>query len=237
MSVMPIWCSASATGSSPRPGLLAVALILAAGIVWLATRSRYIPYVVEVDKLGYALTIPQPLTATVIPEVMARMERYEIAAFIRNARSVSSDPQVEQQQLNALLAHARGAADRFLDAYYHADGFTHNPFKLAEKQTVTVQIDSILQPLASTSYQVRWTETTRDLNGVDSRCADALGSAAPDRAHPASFQRHDRKQSARPLRDPDQLDATGPISAERRKSHEVDRDRFDDWRSGAERVQ
>ncbi len=146
-------------------GSLAVALILAGGIVWLATRSRYIPYVVEVDKLGYALTIPQPLTATVMPDVMARMERDEIAAFIRDARSVSSDPQVEQQQLNALLAHARGAADRFLDAYYHADGFTHNPFKLAEKQTVTVQIDSILR-LSEHSYQVRWTETARDLNGV-----------------------------------------------------------------------
>ncbi len=147
-------------------GSSGVALILASGIVWLATRSRYIPYVVEVDKLGYALTIPQPLTATVVPDVMARMERYEIAAFIRNARSVSSDPQVEQQQLNALLAHARGAADRFLDAYYHADGFTHNPFKLAEKQTVAVQIDSILR-LSDHSYQVRWTETARDLNGVN----------------------------------------------------------------------
>ena len=99
---------------------------------------------------------------------MARMERYEIAAFIRNARSVSTDPQVEQQQLNALLAHARGAADRFLDAYYHADGFTHNPFKLAEKLTVAVQIDSILQ-LSDHSYQVRWTETARDLSGVNLR--------------------------------------------------------------------
>jgi type IV secretion system protein TrbF len=147
-------------------GSLAVALILAAGIVWLATRSRYIPYIVEVDKLGYALTIPQPLTATVVPDVMARMERYEIAAFIRNARAVSNDPQVEQQQLNALLAHARGAADRFLDAYYHAEGFSHNPFKLAEKQTVGVQIDSILR-LSDHSYQVRWTETARDLNGVN----------------------------------------------------------------------
>ena len=47
--------------------------------------------------------------------------------------------------LNSLLAHARGAADRFLDAYYHSDGFTHNPFKLAEKQTVSIEIDPILQ--------------------------------------------------------------------------------------------
>ncbi|MGH7841357.1 MAG: VirB8/TrbF family protein, partial [Candidatus Binataceae bacterium] len=147
-------------------GLLAVSLILSTGIVWLSLRSRYVPFVVEVDKLGFALTIPQPLTPAAVPDVTARRQRFEIAAFIRNARSVSSDPQVEQQMLNSMLAHARGAADRFLDAYYHSDAFTHNPFKLAEKQTVTVQIDSILQ-LSPQSYQVRWTEAARDLNGVN----------------------------------------------------------------------
>jgi type IV secretory pathway TrbF-like protein len=36
------------------------------------------------------------------------MERYEVAAFIRDAHSVTSDPQVEHQMLNALLAHTRG---------------------------------------------------------------------------------------------------------------------------------
>ncbi len=147
-------------------GLLALSLILASGIVWLTTRSRFIPYVVEVDKLGYALTVPQPLTPSAVPDVTARMQRYEVAAFIRNARAVSTDPQVEHQMLNSLLAHARGAADRFLDAYYHSDGFTHNPFKIAEKQTVSVQIDSILQ-LSPQSYQVRWTEVPHDLNGVE----------------------------------------------------------------------
>ena len=146
-------------------GLLVLSLILASGMVWLATRSRYIPYVVEVDKLGYALTVPQPLTAVSVPDVTARMERYEVAAFIRDARSISSDTQVEQEMLSSLLAHARGAADRFLDEYYHSDDFAHNPFKVAQHQTVTVQIDSILS-LSARSYQVRWTETAHDLNGV-----------------------------------------------------------------------
>jgi type IV secretion system protein TrbF len=146
-------------------GLLLLALILASATVWLISRSRYIPYVLEVDKLGYALTVPQPLSPASVPDVAARVQRYEVAAFIRNARSVTSDPQVEHQMLNALLAHARGAADRFLDAYYHSDSFTHSPFKLAEKQTVSIQIDSILQ-LSPSSYQVRWTEQMRDLNGV-----------------------------------------------------------------------
>ncbi len=146
-------------------GLLVVTLILASGLVWLTTRSRFIPYVVEVDKLGYSLTVPQPLTTASVPDVTARMQRYEVAAFIRNARAVSTDQQVEHQMLNSLLAHARGAADRFLDDYFHSDGFSHNPFKIAEKQTVSVQIDSILQ-LSPQSYQVRWTEAEHDLNGA-----------------------------------------------------------------------
>src|SRR5215471_11865021 len=146
-------------------GLLTATLVLATGTVWLSTRSRYIPYVVEVDKLGYALTVPQPLTPALAPDVATRMQRYELAAFIRDARSVSSDPQLEHQMLNSLLAHVRGAADKFLDAYYHSESFAHNPFKVAESQTVTVQIDSILQ-LSPTSYQVRWSEHRHDLNGL-----------------------------------------------------------------------
>jgi type IV secretion system protein TrbF len=145
-------------------GLLLLSLILAAGMVWLSGRSRYIPYIIEVDKLGYGLTVPQPLTPASVPDVTARMERYELAVFIREARSVSSDPQVEQQMLNSLLAHARGAADRFLDEYYHSDP-SNNPFQIAQKQTVSVQIDSILA-LSAKSYEVRWTELRRDLNGA-----------------------------------------------------------------------
>jgi type IV secretion system protein VirB5 len=145
-------------------GLLIMGLILAGGMVWLSGRSKYIPYVVEVDRLGYGMTVAQPLTPASVPDVTARMERYEVATFIREAREVSSDPQVEQQQLNSLLAHARGAADRFLDEYYHVDT-AHNPFQIAQKQTVSVQIDSILR-LSPKSYQVRWTEQTRDLNGA-----------------------------------------------------------------------
>ncbi len=102
-------------------GLLLATIILAAGMVWLSSRTRYIVYAVEVDKLGYALTQAQPLTAESPPDVVDRIERYEVASFIREARSVSSDTQVEQQALNSLLAHSRGAADHFLDEYYHSD--------------------------------------------------------------------------------------------------------------------
>ena len=146
-------------------GLLAATIILAAGMVWLSARSRYVPYVVVTDRLGQAITIPAPLTPASMPVVAARMERFEVEAFIRDARSVSSDPAVEQERLASLHARARGAADRFLDDYYHSDNFAHNPFQIARKDTISVRIDSILQ-LSAKSYQVRWTEEARDLNGV-----------------------------------------------------------------------
>ncbi len=146
-------------------GLLLATIILAAGVVLLSSRTRYIVYAVEVDKLGYALTQAQPLTASSPPDVIDRIERYEVASFIREARSVSSDTQVEQQALNSLLAHSRGAADHFLDEYYHSDDAGHNPFQIAQKQTISVQIDSILK-ISPQSYEVRWTEVHRDLNGA-----------------------------------------------------------------------
>src|SRR6266481_2006399 len=145
-------------------GLLVVSIILAAGMVWLSSHSRYVVYAVQVDKLGYALTEAHPLTPAAVPDVIDRIGRYEVASFIGQARAVSNDPQVEQQRLNALLAHARGAADHFLDEYYHSDQ-SHNPFEIAQKETVSVQVDSILK-LSAKSYEVRWTELRRDLNGA-----------------------------------------------------------------------
>ena len=44
-------------------GLMLLSLILALGIVWMSARTKVIPFVVEVDKLGYAITIPTALTA------------------------------------------------------------------------------------------------------------------------------------------------------------------------------
>lgn len=144
--------------------LSVICVILAAGIVWFGSRVRYVVYAVQVDKLGYALTEAQPLTPSTSSDAIDRIQRYEVATFIREARGVTSDPQAEQERLNALLAHTRGAADRFLDEYYHADS-SHNPFQIAQKQTVNVQIDSILQ-LSPHSYEVRWSEVRRDLNGA-----------------------------------------------------------------------
>jgi type IV secretory pathway TrbF-like protein len=44
-------------------GIMAITLVLAFGMVWVSTRSKFVAYVVEVDKLGYAIGAPSALTA------------------------------------------------------------------------------------------------------------------------------------------------------------------------------
>ena len=145
-----------------------IALALAICVMWLSARIRYVAYVVQVDKLGYALEQAHPLTPTTSPDVVTRMVRYEVALYIRQARSVSNDPAVEQQAVNNLLAHTvkLSAADRFLDAYYHNDHAARNPFVIGMHRTVNVQIESIL-PLSAKTWEVRWQEDVRDLNGAE----------------------------------------------------------------------
>jgi len=147
-------------------GSIAVSLILAGGIVWLSTRSRFVPYVVQVDKLGYALAAPQALAADSSGKLTDdRVVRYELAGFIRSAREVIADPAAEHQAIQQVYSRTRGAAYALLEDYYHQNSLEHDPFKVAEHQTVTVQIDSILS-LSKTSWQVRWTEQALDLQGT-----------------------------------------------------------------------
>jgi len=40
--------------------MMAITLVLALGMVWVSTRSKFVPYVVEVDNLGYAIGAPPP---------------------------------------------------------------------------------------------------------------------------------------------------------------------------------
>lgn len=141
-------------------GALVADLILAGGAVWLAERRVVIPYVVEVDKLGLAVAAGP---AARDPEALSseKLARYQLAAFVRSARSVIADPVALKRALDQVYAYARGAAITYLDDYYRSS----NPFEHAKKMTVAVDVQSLL-PLSERTWQIRWTETTRGLDGA-----------------------------------------------------------------------
>src|ERR1700686_1798401 len=89
-------------------GMMAITLVLAFGMVWVSTHSKFVPYVVEVDKLGYAIGAPSALTENTTRISTDRMVRYELAAFIRNAREVITDPAAEHQLIGQVYSRAPG---------------------------------------------------------------------------------------------------------------------------------
>jgi type IV secretion system protein VirB5 len=137
---------------------LLIVLILAAGFVWLAGQHRTVPYVVEVDALGAARAVR--LAENGRAPTDERILRYQLAAFLRGARLVMADRVAMKRGLEQVYAHVRGPARTFLDEYYR----TNNPFEIVKTYTVMPTVTSLL-PLSDRSWQVRWTEEQRALDG------------------------------------------------------------------------
>jgi type IV secretion system protein TrbF len=134
-------------------------LSLAANIIQ-ARQVKQLPYVVLTDRSGYAITVPQPLTPSATSVSLDTIERYEVAAFIRAARTVDSDFAGEDALLNYVKSHAAGAADHFVGDYLES----HNPHVTAREHSTAVTIASLIA-VGPHSWQVRWSETHFDPQG------------------------------------------------------------------------
>src|SRR5439155_1182729 len=138
---------------------LALSLILAGGLVWLSLQHKTVPYVVEVDSLGAARAVKAAETGG--HQTDERVLRYQLAAFIRGARQVMTDRIAMKKGLEQVYAYARGPARTYLDEYYRAN----NPFEIAKTYIVVPTVTSLLR-LSPTSWQLRWTEDQRGLDGL-----------------------------------------------------------------------
>ncbi|HCH7770165.1 TPA: conjugal transfer protein TrbF [Pseudomonas aeruginosa] len=138
-------------------GCLALALLMAGGLVWRSAQSIVTPYVVEVDRTGQVRAVGE--AATPYRPADAQVA-YHLARFVTLVRSLSIDPIVVRQ--NWLEAYDyttdRGAAA--LNDYVR----TNDPFVRVGKESVTVQVSSVVRA-SDASFNVRWTER-RFVNGA-----------------------------------------------------------------------
>lgn len=138
-------------------GCLALALLMAGGLVWRSAQSTVTPYVVEVDRTGQVRAVGE--AATPYRPADAQVA-YHLARFVTLVRSLSIDPIVVR--LNWLDAYDyttdRGAAA--LNDYAR----TNDPFARVGKESVTVQVSSVVR-VSDASFNVRWTEQ-RFVNGA-----------------------------------------------------------------------
>jgi type IV secretory pathway TrbF-like protein len=144
-----------------RLSLIAVAgalMLTSALSLYLARKPHVVPYVVEIDKAGEIVGVAQPFAAD--QRTSEAVIRFELARFITDARSVLADGAAEKSALHRVYDMARGAAATTLPAWYRK----HPPFDIAARETIQAEVDSVLRE-PNGAYEVRWTETTRNLNG------------------------------------------------------------------------
>lgn len=144
--------------------LISLLIVLAAvgGVVYIGSQSKFVPYVIEVNKLGEAMSVAPADKAAKIDQ---RVIRASVAEFIVNARTVTPDIAMQRRAIFKVYAlmNAGSASTRKMTAWLNGNPET-NPFKRAEKQTVNVEIVSAI-PQTATTWQVDWIETQRSRRG------------------------------------------------------------------------
>ncbi|NTE84792.1 conjugal transfer protein TrbF [Agrobacterium tumefaciens] len=129
--------------------------------LYQSTQVKLIPYVVEVDKLGTAVSAGFPQQ---IEYADPRVVRATLGSFVSNFRSVTPDAVVQKQYIDRTygLLRTSDPATEKVNAWFRSN----SPFEKAKNSTVAIEVNNIVA-LSNQSYQIDWTEFERDRRGKE----------------------------------------------------------------------
>jgi len=145
--------------------ILSLMIVLAAvgGVIHIGSQSKFVPYVVQVDKLGEAVAVSR---ADLARSADPRVIHASVAAFITDLRLVTPDIALQRRAIfraYAMLSPndpATAKTNQWLNGTEDS-----NPFKRAATETVSIEIISVI-PQTPETWQVDWKETTYDRQGT-----------------------------------------------------------------------
>ena len=140
---------------------LSMAVIGFGYAMYLSTQVKLVPYIVEVDKLGTAVTAGFPQQ---IEYADARVVRSTLGNFVSSFRSITPDAVVQKQYIDrtyALLRTSDPSTEK-INAWFRGN----SPFERAKKNTVAIEVNNIVA-LSTKTYQVDWIEFERDRKGKE----------------------------------------------------------------------
>src|SRR6266851_5598388 len=149
-----------------------IALVAVAGATGLGVHSRTKVFVVALDHLGRSVAAGYADQTSVASD--DRVRRSSILNWVESLRTVTSDTVAQAKAIRAVYAQiAQGSAamNAINDFYRNGDP----PQTRGKTETVSVEVNTVL-PTSDRSYEVDWTETTRDLQGVVTATARLKGS-------------------------------------------------------------
>ena len=145
--------------------LLSLMITLAAvgGALHIASQSKFVPYVIEVDKLGQSMAVAPAQLAVSVDE---RVVHASLAAFMSNARLVTPDIALQRKAIFAVYAmmNADDPAAVKMTEWLNGNE-ANNPFHRAAKETVETEIVSVI-PQSPDTWQIEWNEKVFDRQGV-----------------------------------------------------------------------
>jgi len=170
LSARRTWNDQSAANVASRQmfqllGVLALLVALAGvgGAVYIGSQSKFIPYVVEVDRLGQRQAVGPADRAAPVDQ---RIIHAAVADWIGSMRLVTPDIALQRKavfKVYSMLAPndpATAKTNEWLNGT--ADS---SPFKRAAQETVSIEIASVI-PQTPETWQVDWVEIVRDRQGV-----------------------------------------------------------------------
>jgi len=131
-------------------GCLALSGGLVGTNVWLSMQSRVLPFVVEVDRLGEARAVEPAIQNYKATDAQIA---WHLGRFIRNVRSVSTDPVLVKRSWLDAYDFATDRAATFLNDYAR----TNDPFAGIGQRSVSVEVTSVVRA-SDRSFQVKWRE-------------------------------------------------------------------------------
>ncbi len=140
---------------------MALAVIATSYALYQSTQVKLVPYIIEVDKLGSAVTAGFPQQ---IEYADARVVRATLAGFVSSFRSVSPDTAVQKQYIDRTYAMLRTAdpATEKINSWFREN----SPFVKARTAIVSIEVSNVVA-LSNQSYQIDWAEIERDRRGKE----------------------------------------------------------------------
>lgn len=142
-------------------GSCLVSLGLVVGLTYLGSKSKFTPYIIEIDAAG---NLKVSLVHDVEEKLKQRVLVSQIKKWIQELRSVVGDKQVQNTYLqNSFNMVAFGSpANKFLTNHFSNE--EADPYKIMKSKRVSVEIINMSQ-VSNSSWQIDWKESISSKNG------------------------------------------------------------------------
>lgn len=148
--------------------MLLLCLAFGATMMWLTSQNKVVPYIVQVDKHGYAVAIKSAQEGAVAD---TRVVIAALGGFFVNFKTVITDMSSQRRMVNDVYSYLakNSPAETIVSQYYKEN----NPFVATQDKrayTVQVEIRSIVRSGSDDkSWQILWSEEKVDQGNIIER--------------------------------------------------------------------